>query len=306
MTNPIQDGQVESQEATVSNQETVQPVQPEATTLATDPLSALPEDIRGQLGDIKDIENLAKGYVNAQSMIGNSVRIPSEDASKEAVDAFYQKLESIPGVTRLEYDENGKVDPNFYNKLGRPESADQYKFEAPQGIELDADATSDFAQHAHRMGLTQAQANELLAFEVERVNKYNESIVQQAENAQATLKQKWGADYETRLNGAKTALNKYAESNPEAAQELINSPAANNPVVIEMLSDLFGSLQESGVVESNTSRTQYGITPDEALTQINEIRENKQHPYHNSGDKDYRAAQQKMHKLYGIAYPDEG
>lgn len=268
-----------------------------------DPLSSLPEDIRSQLGDIKDIENLAKGYISAQSMIGRSIRIPSADASKEAIEEFYNKLNEVQGVARLPDFDSGEGVEDFFNKLGRPESPDKYKFETPEGIHLDGEALGQFSGLAHKMGLTQKQANELVAYEIDRINHYNESIKAQADAAIGTLKAKWGADFDNRLNGAKQVLNQYASDFPEAIEELKNSTAANNPAVVQMLSDLYGSLQESGAIQpSETSR--YGMTPDEAKAQISDIQNNRAHPYHNPNDKEHSAAVAKMHRLYSAAFPE--
>ena len=40
----------------------------------------LTADIRDGLGDVQSVEDLAKGYVSAQQMIGGSIRIPGKDA----------------------------------------------------------------------------------------------------------------------------------------------------------------------------------------------------------------------------------
>ena len=286
---------------TVAENATTEPVLGSGTANAFDSLS---EDLRAGLGDIKDVEGLAKSYVNAQRMIGNSIRIPSEDAGEEAIKEFYQRLADVPGVTQLPDFDSGEGVDHFYNKLGRPESADKYHFETPEGIELDSDATVEFSQMAHKIGLTQKQANELVAYEVERMSRYNEQIAKDSENAQRLLQQKWGADYENRMAGAKQVLQKYAGEYPDAVNSILNSSAANNPAVVAMLSDLYGSLQETGAILPEESRIHYGTTPDEAMAQIKEIMENKAHPYHNDKDREHQAAVLKVHKLYSAAYPE--
>lgn len=271
----------------------------------SDFLSALPEDLRSDpsLGDIKDIEGLAKSYVNAQRMIGNSIRIPSEDASIEAKQEFYKRLESVPGVMKAPDFENPDERDAFFNRLGRPESPDKYNFQIPEDINADGNLVNEFASLAHQAGLTNEQANRLVAFEIERANAYNEQLADRANQAEQVLRQKWGADFDTRLDGAKSVLKQYAGDFPEAVQELVNSPVASNPAVIAMLSDLFGSLQEAGTIQS-TEQTQYGTTPSEALAQIEDIMNNAAHPYHNDADVEHKAAVEKVHKLYRAAYPE--
>ena len=69
---------------------------PEAAAPAPAPdwRSAIPEDVRGSpsLQNIESIEDLATQFVNAQGLIGNSIRIPSDNASDEDRAAFRQKL----------------------------------------------------------------------------------------------------------------------------------------------------------------------------------------------------------------------
>jgi hypothetical protein len=66
-------------------------------------IDSLPEDLRSEpsLADFKDLSGLAKSYVSAQKMLGSSVRIPTEEASPEAREEFYSKLQSVPGVVRI-------------------------------------------------------------------------------------------------------------------------------------------------------------------------------------------------------------
>ena len=86
--------------------------------------------------------------------------------------------------------------------------------------------------------------------------------------------------------------------------ELINGPAGNNPALLAILSEIGGSLQEKGQLQG-AQKIQYGVSVEEAKEQISEIRNNKNHPYHNSKSPDYRQAQEKMSKLYSIAFPDQ-
>ena len=52
---------------------------------------SLPGDIRSSI-DVESVEDLAKGYVNAQQMIGGSIRIPGKEAGKEDWDKFYSAM----------------------------------------------------------------------------------------------------------------------------------------------------------------------------------------------------------------------
>ena len=57
------------------------------------------------IGD--DINDLAKNYLDAQSHLGNAIRIPSKEASEDDVKAFHTRLvEKVPGLIPTPTSEN--------------------------------------------------------------------------------------------------------------------------------------------------------------------------------------------------------
>lgn len=269
-------------------------------------LDNIAEDLRAEpsLQNFKDINGLAKSYVSAQRMLGSSLRIPSEDASTEAKEEFLQKLEQVPGVMRAPDLDNPEAMEQFYNQLGRPETADSYQIELPEGLEANADLTGQFKEIAHKLGLTQKQVEGLAQFETHRAQLHAQQMDHLKSTAESVLKEKWGSDYSARLNGAKSALRHYSEAFPDAVTEIANSPIGNNPAFIAMLSELGGMLSESGSLQGRGS-VQYGVSAEEARDRIMEIRSNKAHPFHNPSDPSHREAVEKMKTYYSAAYPDE-
>ena len=267
--------------------------------------SVLPEDLRGEpsLQDFKDVSSLAKSYVSAQRMLGNSVRIPSEDASAEDHTKFYEKLQSVPGVVKLPEDSDSEAWGQVYNRLGRPENPDGYKIEPPEGVPVDHTFVDNFKKTAHEIGLTNKQVQALTQWETERTTQYYEALQQQKEYGEAQLREKWGDDYSNRIKGAKAAAKLLGEKYPEAVAELVNGPSGNNPALLEILSNHYQNLQEEGHV-GDVSSIQYGTSSEEAKMQIEEITSNQQHPYFNASDPEHDAAVQKVQRLYRIAYPD--
>lgn len=269
-------------------------------------IDSLPEDLRGEVGlkDFKDVGGLAKSFIDSQRMIGNSIRIPGEDASDEVRNEFYQKLSEVPGVMRSPNMDDADAMGQFYNALGRPESAEGYKLDIGEDISLDAGQVDKFKEFAHKNGFNNKQVNELMKFEVERANAQSEMAEVKRNEAEAVLREKWGHEYSNRVNGAKLALKSYSEKYPEAIADLLGSQAGNNPALVAILSDLAVSLQEQGTI-GEVSRVQYGITSEEAKEQINEILHNKSHAYYNEYDVTHDAAVEKVSKLYNVAFPDE-
>lgn len=260
----------------------------------------LSEELKGNpsLKDFKDVNSLAKSYTHAQSMLGKSVRIPGEDAGQEQVDKFYDDLQKVPNVARLDNKDD------VYNKLGRPESADKYQLDVDES-QVDPNAINSFKQTAHQLGLNNQQLNEIVKFDTQRTQQQQEQAMEYAGKAEKALKDTWGNDFNNRLNGAKEAVKQYSEKFPDFAKDLTDgsNPMANNPIVIAALSELHKSMQEKGTV-SPSSGIQYGTSADDAKEQISEIRGNKQHAYWDVGNPAHSQAVQKVNKLYQLAYTE--
>jgi hypothetical protein len=60
--------------------------EPVVAPVTTDWRANLSDDLRSSKGleSVKDVESLAKQFLDAQSHIGNSIRIPGEDAGQDA------------------------------------------------------------------------------------------------------------------------------------------------------------------------------------------------------------------------------
>jgi hypothetical protein len=276
--------------------------QPQATE--TSFLDALPEDIRAEpsLQSIKDITSLAKSYVSAQRMIGGSIRIPSQEAGKEQVDEFMKKLESVPGVTRIpDFSDKAAADA-FFNKLGRPESPDKYEIKLDPKLSPSQEQLQTFLQEAHKAGLNRQQVQTIMDFESKRTLHSMEQFEKQKAGAQEALKQVWGNDYKNKMEGAKLVLSQYAEKFPDAVKDLVNSSAGNNPVILSALAQLGQMMVEKGSLVGAKAPV-YGLTPEEARSQISDIRNNKQHPVNNARAPGHREAVAKLERLYQAAYP---
>lgn len=294
------------QEATVAPEAQSEPMQ--ETQSISDWKTTLSDDLREEasIQDFKDVNSLAKSYVSAQKMLGNSIRIPSSEAGQEDVDKFYERLQEVPGVIRMPKEGDSDGWNRFYNKLGRPESPDAYKVEdqIPEDLPIDPNYINSFKDIAHKAGLNTQQVRELAKWQAEQNKAYLEVQAQVFENSSTQLREKWGSDFSNRVKGARAALDVLSEDFPDAVAQLRNGPEQNNPALVKLLSDYYQSLGEENHVGS-TSRIQYGMAREEALEQISEIQSNKNHPFHVEADPDHNAAVEKVRRLYKVAYPEE-
>ena len=111
-------------------------------TQNTDWKASLSDEIRNEksLENISDIESLAKGYVHAQRLVGaDKIPVPNKFATEEDWNKVYEKL-------------------------GRPKSADEYKFNLPEDKTVNEAALKGFADQAHKLGLLPGQADGVVKF----------------------------------------------------------------------------------------------------------------------------------------------
>ena len=256
------------------------------TELTAEPLTfaeMLPEALKESpaLKGVKDVADLATQFVNQQSLIGNSVRIPTEDSGTDQVNAFYAKLADVPGVVRLPGDEaDAETQRAFLDKTGVPRTAAEYKLNAPEGVTLDAQYTQRLTENGIALNWSNDQINKVLTMELEGQQTADEAATVYATQSQAALKAIWGADYDVRAAGAKNAYRILTEEMPEHADGL--AQVATNPIIVKMLSDINETLQEKGHVGTQGSPN-YGMTVGDAKAKKEEIMGNREHLYHKGG-----------------------
>ena len=282
----------------INNEVQVESAETRAEDAAGNFRDSLSEELRGEasLADFKDLNGLAKSYVNAQRMLGSSVRIPGEDASPEAREEFYQKIEQAGGLMRKPDFDNAESLNHLYNNLGRPEEASGYQANI-EGLEFDQDRLGQFNQLAHEAGLTNKQYEAMLNVYSQEKLAEMDGQAEASEQFLNQAKEMWGPEFSQRADAAKAVKDMYMEKYPEAMQALVSGANGNNPALLAMLAELSGTFQEKGMIGAS-SKHQFGVSSEEAQEKISEIMSNKSHPYWN-GD---RAAVERVNKLYEIAY----
>jgi ElaB/YqjD/DUF883 family membrane-anchored ribosome-binding protein len=198
-------------------------------------LDRLPEDFKDSkqiLGQFKDINGALKTLVNQQKLLGKkaeAVLIPKDDASPEEVAAFRAKL-------------------------GVPDNVDAYPTkpkDLPQGLEWNEGQAKEFNALAHKLGITPAQAEQIMAFDAQRaVAQAQEAQIQQKqefEQARKTLADAWGDRYETN----KAVATRMAQSlglDP-------NTKGLSDPAVVIALERAARMVSDDKIVSSDVSAT---------------------------------------------------
>lgn len=271
--------------------------------------STLPEDVQkwDEVKNSKDGGGFWDQMTNMKSRMGNSIRIPGEDASDEDRTAFHKKLsDKVPGLMKAPNKESDEDMAAHYASLGAPEKADEYKLdigEKNKDKKLDLSLVDAFRPVAQANGLTQKQFHNI-------VNAIVDVNVEKAATAQGmlkanrdSLKEEWGGAYK---QNSEMVTNFAEKTNaPDMIKKAIKDGLMDQGSMewIHKMAVAVGP-EGSGITMDETT-VQGVLSPSEALERISEIRNNGKHPYHVTADVGHKAARDKMGKLYKMAYPDK-
>jgi len=234
-------------------------------TQNTDWKASLSDEIRNEksLENISDIESLAKGYVHAQRLVGaDKIPVPNKFATEEDWNKVYEKL-------------------------GRPKSADEYKFNLPEDKTVDEAALKGFAQQAHKLGLLPGQAdgvvkfyNDMIGQELSAAN----SIAEAARNKATTeLKTEWGQAFDQKIAAANQVVASVFPQGFMSMNMEDGTKLGDNPAVIKAFAMLAERMGEDKIVQGDGPIMQ---TPKQIDKEINSLTApgsaywDKNHPGH--------------------------
>ena len=231
----------------------------------TDWKASLSDEIRNEksLENISDIESLAKGYVHAQRLVGaDKIPVPNKFATEEDWNKVYEKL-------------------------GRPKSADEYKFNLPEDKTVDETALKSFAEQAHKLGLLPGQAdgvvkfyNDMIGAELAEAN----TIAEAARNKATTeLKTEWGQAFDQKIAAANQVVASVFPQGFMSMNMEDGTKLGDNPAVIKAFAMLAERMGEDKIVQSDGPMMQ---TPKQIDKEINNLTApgsaywDKNHPNH--------------------------
>jgi hypothetical protein len=259
------------------NQEVAAPVENTNSVLSGDPVETTPTetntDWKASLSDelkadkslenIKDIESLAKSYVHAQKMVGgDKIPVPNKFATEDDWKAVYEKL-------------------------GRPETPDGYKYNLGEETNINEEALKVFSDQAHKLGLLPSQAEGVVKFYNDMVAKDEDSAettaVAAREQAQSDLKKEWGAAYDHNLTRAASVAKQVVDADFLNTHLEDGSKIGDHPMMIKAFAALADKMGEDNIVQA--SGPAY-MTPNQIEKQIGELTQSgsaywdKNHPNH--------------------------
>lgn len=182
----------------------------------------------------------------------------SKFKTPEALAKSYAELERLrhyPGV------ENEEQMARFRRMAGLPESEEDYRLERPESTpesEWNAGLAERMARTAYRYGVPPEAMN---ALQETMAQAYEEAREQMADSrmemetqAEQSLQQEWGANYERNMGRATAALQRLASETGVDADALLDNPGlGSNPDVIRLLYQASRLLDEAPLHHSGAA-----------------------------------------------------
>ena len=236
----------------------------------------LPEDMRmaPALQSFNDLSSMAKSYLEAQTRLGNSIRVPSHEAGDEDRAAFRKRILEVGadyGVTAIPGEDETEREA-FYRSMGVPDDAEGYEIptlEDPD-VNVDMSEAATLRAKAKELGMTKKQYGEFVKAAAQGRLEAAKGAMQRRDAEHATLHKEWGQAYEQRFN----QIERFLDIN--GAPKLLQQAVKGRQVDAETSRWLHGMMESLGGETSEIAAQGKGgngasLTPAEALDRMSEI-----------------------------------
>ena len=248
----------------------------------------LPDDIKAEecLKLVPNFNEMVKQFVNQRKAIGkNKVALPNEKSDEKEWDAFF-------------------------TAIGRPKSSDNYTTpETPKemvDIYTD-DAMKAAKEFAFKIGATQKQFNDYIAFDVAQKkallaeqDEFEAKAIRVAkENAEKELRKEFGMAYDERMHAANRIITEGFKSESERIEFI--ETYGNDVRIVRLLSNIGARMSEhTALIGELTNKV-----PTEIQGRIKEIQNNKDYMNMNSGmsQEERQGLTDELNQLYKQLYP---
>ena len=261
---------------------------------------ALSDDVRASLGKDKifGYEGLIKQFYDQKSHLGNSIRVPSNDASDADRQTFYAKLQDkVPNLIPKPDREDKEAWDALQTMLGKPDAATDYTL--PELAESDAARADNFRAKAHELGLTQNQFESIIKSEYENNTQANEANAATLAADLKALAQDWGVTYDKRLAN----IRNFADQTG-APKDILDMLDANQigSEALKWFHTLTTNVSGGAEIRTQAAGGTDDVPPEEALSRAREImtRLGSMKP----SDPQYAALHTKRDFYMEMAYPD--
>ena len=202
-------------------------------TETTDWKASLSDELRAEksLENIKDVSSLAKSFIHAQKLVGSDkIPVPNKHATEDDWNAVY-------------------------SKLGRPETADGYKFNLPEDQKVDENGLKVFADHAHKLGLLPNQAEGMVKFynemQANQTKEQDSTALAARQKAVNELQTEWGQAYKQKVDQANNVVASVFPPGFMSTNLADGTKLGDHPAVIKAFADLASKMGEDKIVQAD-------------------------------------------------------
>ena len=140
--------------------------------------------------------------------------------------------------------------------LAPPETADGYEFKKPEGFMASDEELTQLKSVAFENGINQKQFAKLMEFNVnsqkQAFEKLNQTVAAKQQEGEKALKTEWGAEYDKKLESAKSVLNHEKVADPEFKKFLEDTRLGDNPQVIKFFAKMSELISEDAFNKPGT------------------------------------------------------
>lgn len=253
--------------------------QREGDTVKQVPLRDLPF-----VKETKDLPSLAKQFYDSQSELGRRVRIPGQEAKDADKAAFRAKLTEAGYLPTV---------PEAYT-ITKPDAL-------VDGLTWNDALATKAGGVFKELGLTQAQADRLLAFHGEQMAALVPQLKLTEQQAVDALKTEWGATYDEQTELAKRAVAVVFKGEAATAEFLESTGLGNSPALLKMMAKIGAMVQEDGTITQPGGGAGLDVE-GKAVHDIMNNPDNPEHKKYMQGDPDVK---KRVEAYYRTRYSTE-
>ena len=198
--------------------------------------SLIPESYKEEksLQNFSNMDDFVKSYLHSQKLVGaDKIPVPNKMATDEDWNAVYERL-------------------------GRPETPDGYKYELPKETKLEEKTLKAFSEEAHKLGLLPKQAQGIINYynSIAEQSEQNALVNEEAAKAEAEveLRKEYGPAYDLKIAQARNlATNTFGADFLRNTKLADGSVLGNHPQVVRAFADLASKMSEDGIVQGEAT-----------------------------------------------------
>ena len=198
--------------------------------------SLIPESYKEEksLQNFSNMDDFVKSYLHSQKLVG---------------------ADKIPVPNKLATDEDWNA---VYERLGRPETPDGYKYELPKETKLEEKTLKAFSEEAHKLGLLPKQAQGIINYynSIAEQSEQNALVNEEAAKAEAEveLRKEYGPAYDLKIAQARNlATNTFGADFLRNTKLADGSVLGNHPQVVRAFADLASKMSEDSIVQGEAT-----------------------------------------------------